>query len=89
MSWLDEQERAARTAARAAWPIRRFRLGEEPGDDLSATTTAAERLAMVWELTLDAWALTGKPLPTYTRAETPILAVTSAVRRRPVKAEKI
>jgi hypothetical protein len=83
MSVLEEQERAARAMARAAWPIRRYRLGEEPGDDLSATTTAGERLAMVWELTLDAWALTGKPLPAYSRSETPLRIVPSAVRHRP------
>jgi hypothetical protein len=68
-------------AARASWPIRRYRLGEEPGDDLSASTTAEERLAMVWLLTLDAWASAGKALPTYARSETPIRAVPSGVRR--------
>jgi hypothetical protein len=68
-------------ATRASWPIRRYRLGEEPGDDLSASTTAEERLAMVWPLTLDAWAMAGKALPTYTRGETPIRVVPSGVRR--------
>ncbi|HEX9092725.1 MAG TPA: hypothetical protein VF902_01960 [Coriobacteriia bacterium] len=62
--------------ARQSWPIRRFRLGEEPGDDLSRTTTVEERLQMVEELSAEAWALTGKPLPSYPRHETPI------VRRR-------
>lgn len=33
------------------WPVRVYRLGEEPTDDLSATTTADERLAMVALLT--------------------------------------
>src|ERR1700694_3030890 len=47
-----EEERAARAAMRRAWPIRAFRLGQEPGEDLSATTTAAERLAMMWALAL-------------------------------------
>lgn len=33
--------------------------------------TAAERIAMVWQLTLDAWAMSGQPLPTYARHEAP------------------
>jgi hypothetical protein len=66
-----EQARQRRAAARAGWPVRRFALGQEPADDLSRTTTAAERIAMVWRLTLDAWAMTGRPLPEYTREQMP------------------
>lgn len=44
-------------------PIRVFRLGEEPGDDLSAATTPEERIAMVWELTRRMWEFTGGPAP--------------------------
>lgn len=51
--------------------MRRYKLGEEPGDDLTATTTAEERLDMVWRLTLDAWASAGLPMPDYTREQTP------------------
>ena len=57
---------------RRDWPYHTYPLGQEPGDDLSATTTAEERIAMMWPLALDAWALAGLPLPTYSRAETPI-----------------
>jgi hypothetical protein len=64
--------REARAAARAAWPVRRYRLGEEPADDLQARTTAEERLAMVDELTRQAWELSRLPLPDYRREETPI-----------------
>ncbi len=63
---------AARAAARSQWPIRKFQLGEEPSDDLTATTTAEERIAMVWQLTQDAWAFAGLPFPTYSRSETPV-----------------
>jgi hypothetical protein len=79
MSTRAAAERAARAAARKSWPIRAFRPGEEPGDDLSASTTAAERLAMVWPLTLEAWSLTGKVLPDYPRSQAPIRAVPSRV----------
>lgn len=64
-----EEERRHR---RAAWPIRQFRLGEEPGEDLSASTTAEDRLAMMWPLALDAFSLgaaEGKALP---RADWPV-----------------
>lgn len=59
------------TSSRADWPIRRYRLGEEPGDDLSDVTTPSARLAMMWPLAKESWRLAGRPLPTYTRAEAP------------------
>jgi hypothetical protein len=37
-----------------AWPVRRVPLQEQGSDDLSATTTVEQRLAIVWRLTLDA-----------------------------------
>ena len=52
-----------------------FRLGEEPGDDLSAATSAKDRLEMVWLLTARMWALTGRQLPTYTRPTIPIRVI--------------
>lgn len=57
---------------RSDWPVRVFRLGEEPGDDLSATTTPEERLAMVETLTLEAFALAGLARPSYSRAQSPM-----------------
>jgi hypothetical protein len=61
-----------RRADRAAWPVRVYRLGEEPGDDLSRDTTPAQRLAMMWPLAVEAWALAGRPLPAYGRHELPL-----------------
>jgi hypothetical protein len=52
--------------------VRTCRLGAEASDDLSATSTPAERLAMMEPLALEAFALSGQALPTYTRAESPI-----------------
>lgn len=66
---------AERRAARANMPVRVFRLGEEPGDDLSLETTAEQRLAMVSELSARMWALTGKPVVQYTRAEMPVRVI--------------
>lgn len=70
-----EPERRRRAAGRRDWPVSIHRLGEEPGDDLSATTTAEERLAMVWPLTLEAWRLAGRELPCYERSAMPVRVI--------------
>jgi hypothetical protein len=72
MAEREESQRAARAEARRSWPVRKYRLGEEPDEDLSATTTAEERLRMMWPLALDAWSLSGHPIPDYPREKTPI-----------------
>jgi len=56
---------------RSNWPIRRHRLGEEPGDDIANVTTPDERLAMMWSLAKEGWALAGRELPVYDRASIP------------------
>jgi len=58
--------------ARRRWPVRLYRLGEEPGEDQSGLNTPEQRLSMMWDLARDAWALTGRPLPEYLRHETPV-----------------
>ncbi len=66
---------AERAERRSAWPVRRYVLGQEPGNDLSAWTTAEERIAMMWPLALEAWTLTGRPWPRYARTEAPVRCV--------------
>lgn len=73
-------EPSARQTSRATWPIRKFRLGEEPPADLRASTTAEERLAMMWTLACDAWAVAGRPIPDYERSKAPIRIVRRADR---------
>jgi len=68
----------ARAAARGSWQIRRYELGEEPGDDLSATTTGAERIEMMWPLARDAWSFAGRSIPDYPRNQTPIQVIRPA-----------
>lgn len=68
----DSSENARRARARGAWPVRRYRCEEEPANDLSGSTTAEERLAMMWPLALETWTLTGRVLPTYSRSEAPV-----------------
>lgn len=66
------EEAARRAAARALWPGLKTTLGEAPGaEDSSATTTAEQRLGMMWELACGAWALMGAPMPDYTRDQMP------------------
>ena len=73
-----------RAGERASWPVRVFRLGEEPADDLSAHTTAAQRLSMMWPLAVEAWSLSGRPLPDYGREQAPVTRRAWALRpRRP------
>jgi hypothetical protein len=64
--------RAIRAYGRSRWPVARFVLGEEPEDDLSASTTASERIAMMWPLAVEAWRLAGREIPTYARSEAPV-----------------
>ena len=71
----QERERAARAEARRSWPVRKFRLGEEPDDDLSGTTTAKERLEMMWPMTVDAWTLAGRTIPDYPRDKAPVRVI--------------
>lgn len=67
----NSERRAERARARLDWPIRRFDLGAEPGENLWASTTPPERLAMMWELSRQAWTLSGQPLPEYSRHRAP------------------
>ena len=64
-----------RREARKGLPLKRFRLGEEGGEDLSLHTPPQQRLAMVWGLSQGGWELTGRPFPSYDRAHAPIRVV--------------
>lgn len=70
-----EDRVAARRRARGSWPIRVFRLGEEPGDDLSGSTTPEERIAMTWPLAAETWTAAGRCIPTYGRDRAPARVV--------------
>jgi hypothetical protein len=60
-----------RRKARASWRIAVRPLAAEPDDDLSDETTAAQRIAMMWPLAVEAWRLAGRPLPAYSRTNMP------------------
>ncbi len=69
MSATDGTARSALTRARVS------RLGDPDPDDLSDSTTPAERVEMVAVLTRRMWELTGKALPTYSRDRMPVRIV--------------
>lgn len=58
-----------RREARSRWPIRQSHLADEPTLD---DTTAAQRLAMMWELVTHAWAIAGRTIPDYDRSAAPV-----------------
>jgi hypothetical protein len=45
---MDSKDRSRRRAERSRWPVSSFPLGDEPSDDLSESTTATQRIAMMW-----------------------------------------
>jgi hypothetical protein len=66
----EEAAREARRKARATWPGGKYRLGEEPPDDVSHMSPD-ERVAAVWRITLSAWLLAGNELPNLPRSQWP------------------
>ena len=66
MSGFEERRRLRRN-----WPGRTFALGAEPAWDDRSPATIDERIALVWELTLEAWQVAGKTLPTFDRVDSP------------------
>lgn len=72
MSERRDDDAGSRAARRRSWIVRVYRLGAEPADDLSDSTTAEERLAMMWPLAVEAWSLTDRPIPTYARGDAPV-----------------
>ena len=65
----------SRTSTRAQAPARVLRLTDRQVDDLSASTTAEERIAMVAVLSERMWEITGLPLPAYSRSTMPVRVV--------------
>jgi hypothetical protein len=66
----SDSTKAERRAARRDWPVVKTTLSEQTRAAQPVTPEAG--LAMMWQLALDAWAMTGKPLPKYSRAEAPV-----------------
>jgi hypothetical protein len=72
---MRDEDAAERAKRRHSWPVRTFRLGEEPPESLLESTTAEERIAMMWPLAEEAWRLAGRLEPVRTRSELPVRCV--------------
>lgn len=51
-----------KTASKERRSVRKTRLNEQGEDEELDAATPAERLAMMWPLTVDAWAFMGEPI---------------------------
>lgn len=68
---MDNAEAAAiRKSNRRDWSVVRTSLAEQSVTE--PIVSPEQGLGMMWQLALDAWAMTGRPLPDYSRAQTPI-----------------
>ena len=68
----SERKRLERAEARRrSWTVQKVALSDRQSENLASTTTASERLGMMWRLALDAWTSSGKPIPDYPRSEAP------------------
>ena len=70
---MSRDDPDARRRARAAWPVRLTHLADETTEPMPGTV--AQRLTATWELTHQAWAVAGLPIPTYDRACMPVRLV--------------
>ena len=66
-----------RKEARKNWPVNAVPSKSDSEITLAKTTSSAERLAMMWQISQDAWALTGKGFPEYQRHNMPGKLITS------------
>ncbi|MCA9561713.1 MAG: hypothetical protein H6704_04250 [Myxococcales bacterium] len=70
MDDLEQDARRRRAARRASWPGTVARLEDLP--DVECVDAPPEVLfAMVTQLSLASWAMSGRPLPAYSRADIP------------------
>ena len=61
---------------RDRWPVQVREMSRVVEDDLSASTTAEDRLAMMWPLAREAWSFAGLDLPDYSRDQAPVRVTT-------------
>jgi len=73
MTFLDDRAAIARRNARRNWRVVWVPLSAF--DETSERPSPEAALAMMWRLALDAWAMTGRALPDYSRAATPVRRV--------------
>lgn len=78
-SALEHEESVSESSGKQwrHYPVRKTTLREQDEDPDLENTTAAERIGMMWQLTVDAWAFAGRPV-----ADAPLQRHRVRVRRR-------
>ena len=66
-----DDARNRRSLERAKWPGGLTTLEEQTDAAVISHGSPGDRVAMLWRLSLDAWAMSGRSMPTYERAEMP------------------
>ena len=66
-----------RKEARKNWPVIAVSSKSDDVITIAKTTSSSERLAMMWQISHDAWVLTGKGFPEYQRHNMPGKLITS------------
>ena len=74
----DDADRAARRAARSAWPLKVLRDGEGDEDAFLYELSVEERLAAQQEITEMCWRIAGKEIPDLPRSEWPLKVIRRA-----------
>lgn len=68
-------DRNARRSSRASWPVRKLALGDEGPGAGRIAGSAAYLFGVAWQLSLEAWRLSGRELPSYERSEMPVKVI--------------
>jgi len=68
---MNQDARAKRVSRRSTWPGRKMTLEEAAMEESSGPVPAEQLFQVMWQMAVDAWALSGREIPTYTRANTP------------------
>ena len=75
---MSDAERKARAQARRDVAVLRKTRLQAIEHDLSPID-GAEALSLVFRLTIESWSISGRSIPTYSRAETPYRFVASSI----------
>ena len=68
---MNQDEREKRAKGRSTWPGRKMTLEEAARQELAKPVPSEQLFQVMWQMAVDAWALSGQEIPTYTRANTP------------------
>ena len=68
---MNQDEREKRASQRAKWPGRKMTLEEAAQQEPAGPVPPAQLFQVMWQLAVDAWTLSGREIPTYSREDAP------------------